>query len=70
MIKGIFVSALVFTMFTFTSCEKCATCESTVSDPQAEDFGEPLVSEFCERGKVFDDQLETYEAQDWDCEVE
>lgn len=60
--KLIPICALAFGLFTFSSCETCKVCSSTDALT-----GEPLEEEFCASGKVYDEGLERYEDNGWDC---
>ena len=57
---------LGFLMAGISSCKRCATCTSTVTDPYAS-VGDTITVDFCERGHVYDNQLETYERSGWLC---
>jgi hypothetical protein len=59
--KIIGIAAVFVAVLGFTSCEQCATC--TFNDP---DRGQ-LTEDFCDRGKVYDDTMETYDDAGWDC---
>jgi len=59
---GIFVLGL----FMLNSCEQCATCSSQATDPNFSPDS-VLTEEFCERGHVYNNQIETYERAGWDC---
>lgn len=54
-------------VFGFSACEQCATCTALATDPNFPPDS-VLTEEFCERGHVYDNGLETYERAGWDCE--
>ena len=55
--------AVAFT-FSLSSCERCATC--TYNDPA----DGQIVSDFCSKGRAFEDQKQIHEEQGWSCSEE
>jgi hypothetical protein len=63
--KAFFTLSILSTALFFISCERCAECTSVSTDPFT--VGDTLTAEFCEKGHIYDNELESYEKRDWDC---
>lgn len=49
----------------FASCKKCATCTS--SEIASDGTDSTITSEFCEKGKIYDNAMYQYERAGWVC---
>ena len=49
----------------FASCKKCATCTSSMMGSDGLDS--TITSEFCDKGKIYDNELYQYERSGWVC---
>lgn len=63
--RRLFFVSLVILGFTATSCKKCSTCTSTT--PAADGTDSTITSEFCEKGRVYTNELYQYERAGWSC---
>lgn len=62
----IVIGFFVLGLFSLNSCEQCATCTSLATDPNFSPDS-VLTEEFCEKGHVYDNAIETYDRAGWNC---
>lgn len=63
--KKLLLVSLVAIGFSISSCKKCATCTNVVPDSLGQDS--TIYSEFCEKGKIYDNALYQYDRSGWTC---
>ena len=59
------VFILGISIFSMSSCKKCSTCTTRLTSSTGSDS--TITSEFCGKGKVYKDELDTYNKNNWVC---
>ncbi len=63
-IKSFSVVAITILTISVSSCNKCSNCTYTFEDIA----DSTITEEVCNSGRIYKNQIETYEANGWICE--